>query len=408
VDAEGHLLKHVSRAANGSYFLRSRLDGAIHYVPQTKDTVADNGKLHPTTNQPIYNAKASYAMGRVDADPSNGMGPLQTAGVSANFSHGDNMDCIACHGSWTNTCMGCHIGGEYNTGNNFSNITGERIVFKQANADFTYQSPIYFQLGVGPRGKITQFSANTKVFFKWEDKNNVETQVFTFSDRNGSGTNAAAGIASMSHNAMMAHSVRGKVSVENEGPRYCVSCHLSTDSLSNYGAQYDSFRNAMATDDFAALDFQFLKQHFGQNTGNQINSPVWEHMAAGLGTGLFLFDEFGAPVNPLDNFANRVGAGGVAPSANFNAARVKLNLDRIVNGTGAAKGSNNHAWLSSALSALLGPALRDGSADPQLAGPLGANLVRRLSDPTTGIVLDSWLDANGASRGDAINFVGGP
>jgi len=408
IDAEGNLLRHVTREANGSYMLKSRLDGAMHYVPQTKDTVADNGKIHPTSNQPIYSAKASYAMGRVDADPANGMGPLQTAGVTPGFSHGDNMDCIACHGSWTNTCMGCHLGGEYNTGNNFSNITGERIVYRQADADFTYQSPIYFQLGVGPRGKITQFSANTKVFYHWQDRNGQTSQVFNFSDRNGAGSNPSAGIASMSHNAFMAHSVRGKVSVENEGPRYCVACHLSTEALADYGTQYDSFRTAMAADDFAALDFPFLRQHFGRNTGNQMNSPVWAHMAAGLGTGLFLFDEFGAPVNPLDTFAGRVGAGGIAPSANFNVARVKLNLDRVVSSAGAAKGSNNHAWLSSALSAFLGAALRDGAADPQLAGPLGTTLVRKLSDPITGIVLDSWLDANGASQGDAINFVGGP
>jgi len=127
VDAEGNLLRHVSRDASGAYFLKSRLDGAVHYVPQTRDTVGDHGKHHPTTNAPIYSPKASYAMGRVDSDPSNGIGPQQTAGTTAGFSHSDSMDCIACHGSWTNTCIGCHIGGEYNTGNNFSNITGELI-----------------------------------------------------------------------------------------------------------------------------------------------------------------------------------------------------------------------------------------------------------------------------------------
>ncbi|HTF86946.1 MAG TPA: hypothetical protein VK843_00960 [Planctomycetota bacterium] len=406
MDAESNPLKHVYRDANGRYFLKSRLDGVVHYIPQTQDTIADNAKVHPTTNAPIYNPKASYAMGRIDADPANGMGPLQTGANTQNFSHSDSMDCIACHGSWTNTCMGCHLGGEYNTGNNFSNITGERIVYKQANADFTYQSPIYFQLGVGPRGKITQFSANTKVFYKYEDKNNVVSQVFTFSDRNSAGTNPAAGFGSMSHNSLMAHSVRGKVTTQNEGPRYCTACHLSTESLANYGTEYDTFRTAMANDNYAALDFQFLKQHFGQNTGNQINSPVWAHMAAGLGTGLFLFDEFGAPINPLDTNPNRVGAGGIAPAANFNINRVRLNLDRIVNTSGVAKGSNNHAWLTTAFNALLGANLRDGASDMQLAGPLGTTLIRKLSDPTTGIVLDSWLDADSASHGGATPLVG--
>src|SRR6185436_8338573 len=112
----------------------------------------------------------------------------------------------------------------------------------------------------------------------------------------------------------------------------------------------------------------------------------------GLGTGLFLFDQNGAPVNPLDNFAGRKGAGGIAPATIFDAQRVTLDLDRIVEPTGVANGSNNHTWLDQAT---VGPSLRDGAQDLELAGPLGATLVRLLTDPLTGIVLDSWLDANG-------------
>ena len=61
--------------------------------------------------------------------------------------------------------MGCHLEGEYDNGNNFSNITGERIVFKQKFAEFVYQSPVFFQLGVDASNKITQTSAITTVFF---------------------------------------------------------------------------------------------------------------------------------------------------------------------------------------------------------------------------------------------------
>jgi len=53
-----------------------------------------------------------------------------------------------------------------------------------------------------------------------------------------------------------------------------------------------------------------------------------------------------------------------------------------------------------------GPDRRDGAADPTMCGPLGATLVRRLTDPATGIVLDSWLDADGQSSGGAGGFVG--
>lgn len=401
-DSGGRVLDHVYKDPSGRYWLRSRIDGALHFIPQTRETVVNTGRLHPTTSQPVYSAKASYAMGRIDGDPSNGIGPVQTGSMAPGFSHTDDMDCVACHGSWTNTCMGCHLSGEYNTGNNFSNVTGERIVYKQRTADFTYQSPLYFQLGVGPRGKITQFAANTKVFFRWEDRNNVLSRAFWFSDRNGGSANPPSGFPSLSHNSFMAHSVRGKVSATKEGPRYCVACHLTTEALANWGPQYDAFRTAMTNGDWGALDFNLLKQQFGQNTGNQNDSPFFAHMAAGLGTGLFLFDDQGAPANPLDTFAGRKGAEGIAPSTVFSPAIVRLDLDRIVEPDGRANGSNNHTWLSP----LVPSPLRDGATDGQLAGPLGATLIRKLSDPISGVVLDSWLDANGAPKGDAASHLG--
>ncbi len=404
VDASGHVLRNVARLGDGNYYLQSRLTGAVHFVPQTRDVVVDSGKLHPFTNQPLYSVNASYAMGRADGNPGNGTGPLQSGGTTFGFSHTDRMDCASCHSSWTNTCMGCHLSGEYDAGNNFSNITGERIVYKQRTADFTYQSPLFFQLGVSARGKLSTFSANTKVFFQWEDQNGVLSQVFTFSDRNGGGSNPGTLYPSLSHNAFMAHSIRGRVNTSNEGPRYCVACHLTDSALATYGGQYSAFRSAMAAGNFGALDFDLLRTHFGRNTGNQMNSPFFAHMAAGLGTGLFLFDPSGAPVNPLDTFAGRKGAGGVAPSTVFDPGRVALDLDRIVEPSGVSNGSSNHAWLSGAN----GAALRDGALDSQLAGPLGAELLRRLADPATGIVLDSWLDANAQPQGNASTFLGDP
>ena len=399
VDSKGNPLKHVVREADGSYTLTSRLTGARHFVPQTKDTIADSGRLHPATGQPVYNPKASFAMGRLDGNPATGMGPKQSSCEYNGFSHTDRMNCVACHASWTNTCMGCHLGGEYNTGNNFSNITGERIVFRQANADFVYQSPIYFQLGVGPDDKITQFSANTKVFFQYRDIDRQDSRIFSFTDRNGGGNDRSkTPYPSLSHNAIMAHSIRGRVTATDEGPRYCASCHLTTDGLASYRPQYDSFRAAMNSNAFGQLDFPLLRTHFGLNTGNQMNSPFFAHMAAGLGTGLFLFDENGCPVNPLDGNVNRVGCDGIAPASVFAPLRAAFNLDRIVEPSGLSNGSSNHAFRRPGP---VDPALRDGAADPELAGPLGATLVRRLTDPDTGIVLDSWIDADGAAHGGA-------
>jgi len=408
VDGKGNTLRHVYKAPDGRYWLKSRLDGRVHYLPQTRDTVVNSGKTHPTTGDAVYSTKASYAMGRIDGNAANGTGPKQLSGISAGFAHSDNMDCVACHGSWTNTCMGCHLSGEYNTGNNFSNVTGERIVYKQRTADFTYQSPLFFQLGVNTRGRITQFSANTKVFFQWEDRNNNLSRRFGFTDRVGGGTGpGTSGFPSLSHNSIMAHSIRGKVQPTKEGPRYCVACHMTTTGLAQYGAEYDTFRNALANHDFGALDFQVLKQHFGRNTGNQMNSPFFAHMAAGLGTGLFLFDEFGAPVNPLDTHTDRKGTDNVPPSTVFDPARVYYDLDRIVQPTGVANGSNAHAWIDANV-ASTAPALRDGATDPDMAGPLGATIIRKLADPVNGVVLDSWIDANGNPQGGAAGFLGSP
>jgi hypothetical protein len=399
VDGKGNVLEHVVRDAEGNYFLTGRLDGRRHFIPQTRDTIVDSGRTNPFTGAPIYSARASYAMGRDDDTLANGIGPKQEGRPSTGFRHGDTMDCASCHASWTNTCVGCHLKGEYNTGNNFSNITGERIVFRQTNADFTYQSPVFFQLGVNARNRITQVATNTKVFFQWEDRNNVKSEVFAFTDRNGGGNNPAIAYPSLGHNALMAHSIRGKVSSTDEGPRYCVACHLTEKALADHRPLYDQFRATLAERRYGDLDFEVLRDHFGRNPGNQRNSPLWVHMVAGLGSGLFTFDRSGAPVNPIDTNANRIGAEGVAPATSYDPARIALDLDRIVDGNGVAQGSSNHMLPPG------GPNFRDGATDPRLTGPLGASLIRRLTDPDRGIVLDSWFDADGLPQGKAAQFV---
>ncbi|MGQ0614489.1 MAG: hypothetical protein ACT4PV_12205 [Planctomycetaceae bacterium] len=401
VDSAGNPQRHVARESDGHVYLTSRLDGRRHFVPQTRDLVVDSGKTNPFTGEPLYSPKASYAMGRDDGLAETGTGPQQANRPPSGFSHADSMNCASCHAAWTNTCIGCHLKGEYDNGNNFSNITGQRIVFNQANADFTYQSPVFFQLGVNPRNRITQVSANTKVFFQWIDRNNQRSQIFAFTDRNGGGNNPDTPYPSLGHNAILAHSIRGKATATNEGPRYCVACHLTEKGLDDYGALYEDFRAKMANYDYAGLDFAVLQRHFGQNPGNQMNSPLWIHMVAGLGSGLFLFDRDGGAVNPLDNNANRVGSEGTSPAAQFDLSRVAFDLDRIVVGSGRSTGSSNHAYLEP----FAGPGYRDGAQNPALAGPLGAGLIRRLTDPATGIVLNTWINADGVVQGEDTTLV---
>lgn len=413
VDNKGNPLRHVTRQPDGNFILKSRVNGQSHYVPQTRDTIINNNKANPFTNEVVYSPKASYAMGRADGDVATGTGPVQTNPnlYTNGFSHTDSMDCVSCHASWTNNCIGCHLGGAFdNNPANFrvSNITGERIAFNQTNADFTYISPIPFTLGVSSENRITQMSPAEKTFFRFFD-GNTESQVFAFSDRNGNGNNPnTAGrnaFPALSHNVMMPHSIRGKVTASKEGPRYCVACHLNTDSMNNFGAAYTQFFQDMANNNFANLDFNLLQQHIGQNPGNQLNSPYFVHMAAGLGTGLFLFDETGCPVNPLDNNANRQYCPNGAPAANFDANTVnnvvKYNLDRIVQPTGISNASSNHPMKQPGT----GGNYRGGSLNQNMSGPLGGLYIQKLADPNVGLILDSWIDANGNAQGNAANFI---
>jgi len=409
VDRLGNPLRHVTRDAMDNFWLVSRLTGQRHYVPQTRDVIVDSGKRNPLSGEFIYTPLGSYAMGRADGNPTTGIGPLQTVRPPrTGFSHTDNLDCASCHSSWTNNCVGCHLKNEYNDNPAdyfFSNITGERIVAPVTNADFTYITPVPFYLGVNSRGKITQTAAGIQMFYRYEDFNDNESAVFAFSDRMGNGNNPNVGgrdaFPALSHDAMMPHSIRGRVSGSMEGPRYCVACHLTEEGLDTFGAQYNQFRTAMANNDFGALDFGLLQQHIGQNPGNQLNSPIWVHMVAGLGSGVFLFDETGCPVNPLDNNANRQYCPDGAPAANFNPANVVYNLDGLVEANGVQNTSSAHP----AQNRERVSTLRGGSTTPYVSGPLGANLIQLLADPAVGRVLDSWVDANGAPQGNAADFV---
>jgi len=411
VDGKGNLIDHVIREADGNFYLYSRLTGKRHFVVQTRDTVVDSGATNPMTQQPVYSKMASFAMGRDDGAAATGIGPDQ-GGPHSGFAHSDTMNCASCHAAWTNTCMGCHLEGEYNTGNNFSNINGKRIVYRERFAEFVYQSPVFFQLGVNARNRITQVSSNTKMFYRWKDRAGKRTRVYAFTDRNASGNNPAAPFPSMGHNAIMAHSIRGKVNPTDEGPRYCVACHLTDKGLADYGTAYDEFRTAMANNQYNLLKFDELKLHFGQNPGNRLNSPLWVHMVAGLGSGLFLFNKDGGAVNDLDQNRNRFGSFDPlannedrrSPKEQFDITKAFFNLDRTVDLSGRAQGSSNHFLLNPGVN------FRDGALNPNLAGPLGLTRVRRLTDPTpgVGIVLVAWVDADGVANPAADTILNPP
>ena len=405
VDAFGNALRHVTKDEQGNLWMRSRLSGREHYVMQTNDVVVDNQKRHPLSGEFIFTRFGSFAMGRADGNDTTGFGPLQTtlAPTRSDFAHSDSMDCASCHSSWTNNCIGCHLSNKYNddpTQFFFSNVTGERIVLQQDTADFIYQTPVPFYLGVGPRGQITQMAPGTQMFYRYTDQDNVATPVFAFSDRSGNGNNPTLDrddLPSLGHDVMMPHSIRGRVSAQNEGPRYCVACHLTENSVTTFGGAYRNFRQAHENHNWGGINYNQLQQHIGQNTGNQLDSPFFVHMVAGLGTGLFLMDKDGCPINPLDN-NTRNGFCDQPANALFGRVAPQYDLDGIVERDGTSNVSSSHP----AQSEMVGT-LRRGAQNPNVAGPLGEVHLERLADPDapTAIILDAWLDANGAAQGNA-------
>ena len=462
VDLQNNPLRHVTRRNGGDFYLVSRVNAAPHYVPQTYDTIRNNNKLKPN-NQTVFSYAASFAMGRFDGNDNTGVGPQQenrlvpAADRNANygavgfprdgFSHMDNLDCVSCHASWTNNCIGCHLRNEHDADPNnyfFSNITGKRVKLAEQDAAFTYQNPLHFVLGVNARGKVGVLSPSQGMFYRYTDANNNDSDVFAFSDRRGNGNNPSAirdadnnvtAINNLGHGPQGAlswssfrpHSVRGRVDGANEGPRYCVACHMTEDGLKNWdnlnNLDYRELYDVVVTRQWNTLTdnetFPLLQQCFGQNPSNQLNWACWSLQVAGLGTGLYLFDRFGCPVNPLDNNANRQICDNGAPAENFANYDLEVNdpnedfgvpycLDCVVEGTGAvapaSAGRSNAGTREYCRTGSNCTTLRDGENDNNINGPLGRGIVDKLAHPDFGVVLSDYCDADGQAHGNlAIN-----
>lgn len=425
VDAAGNVLDNVTYSG-GQFWLRSRLSGQTFMVPQTKSTVDPNDTtINPVTQQAIYSPKASYAMGRINNNAADGIGPRQAnlQGID-NFTHTDNLECATCHSTWTNNCMGCHLETlvvdpaqqDLNNQFFFSNLDGEQIMVAENAADFVYQNPIHFTLGIGSDGRVVQSTPAEKVWYRATDGNNTTTPV-AFSDRLGQGNatntvgpeNGLRDAAALGHNAMAGHSIRGKVDNSNEGPHACNSCHFNQDMVNNAAqwAEFIAFADIIVNRDYAAYAnnnyFAVLQEQIGQNENNVLNSPYYVWMASGIGTGLYQFDAFGCPNNPLDANANRQYCQNGAPANNFDPANTVYDLDATVTALGVANASNTHPSLTGT-----DLPLRFGTNYPAMSGPFGPQLLNKLvapANPNNAIILDSWIDADGNLQGNAANYV---
>jgi hypothetical protein len=373
-DAFGNPVRNVTVDAAGEVWLRSRLDGILHYVPQLQEIVVDTGALHPLSGAPLFSYNASFAMGTADGDPANGLGPVQQAEhlYTLGFTHLQNLACEACHASWTNACVGCHVEITYDddpASELFSPSTGEPVTLR-ASGQVLYSSPVLAMLEVGTAGKVTLGQHGTGTFWSWTDRHGLRAGPFAFSDRNEQGNNpllpGGAWQGALAHGRVMPHSIRGRVDAQNEGVKHCVACHLNLEQFDRQAEQYAEFLAGQ-------LEPDVLAQQIGQNPGNQLNSPIYVHRMVGLGSGLFLLDADGQPV--------------------ASAAEAAFDLDRVVQENGMPVGS----WTrpSRDTNAMI---LRAGAHNSPLTGPLGPALLVQLADPNSGLVLDTWIDADGVLR----------
>jgi hypothetical protein len=203
---------------------RSKFADKWHYTPQVYDTVRETigggGASNPSRgNAPIYTANASLFHGRYNNTLLDGAGPCQNIAeaqaqacfqdqanaqfpVTQGFSHlGDaaksaqdqmqgGLECYACHSTWANMCVGCHLATRDFDGNtirrDFMRSTGEYTLGEVFQADFTYIGNEDMQYMVNSEGKISQAYTNGDVYRHIDYQGNefFGTQVIVNNDAN--------------------------------------------------------------------------------------------------------------------------------------------------------------------------------------------------------------------------------
>jgi len=274
VDQGGVALSHITvngNALSPEFWLVSKFDGSLHFIPQVKDIV--NADLQGTGNkqwppgstragQPIFSFVGSRAMGRfqqIAPDATDGIGVEQltdanlNASISENFTHVSNkgnqlagkqpneaLECYTCHAAWQNNCLGCHLDAFYdnNPANFFySQVTGERVFFN-FNANFVYQNPIQFMLGINDRGRISPYQGLHR-FFSYTDLNNNTSNRISYGDRNGLGNDpqfrnpTRNALPALQNQPFTPHSIRGRWDTSAIGSRNCLDCHLGNANALN-------------------------------------------------------------------------------------------------------------------------------------------------------------------------------
>jgi hypothetical protein len=281
-------------------------------------------------------------MGRYQASQNltDGYGPVQPTGnnqiqMHEGFSHSDGedgvnpatrnrgMECYTCHAAWQNNCIGCHLDAFYENDPNqyrFSQITGERIYF-HFNANFRYQNPVNFMMGINDRGKISPYQGLHR-FFSYQDLNGDTSNRVSYGDRNGLGNDPQLknpqrnNLPALQNQPFTPHSIRGRYTTTEIGMRGCLDCHAGS---ANEIRMWD--QAGPATNNNNGWD---LTDVYANNYAASAAKRVPE--SRGLGTDLWQFDADGESVFFTNNDA-------------------VYDLDRLVEANGVSNTSANHPLL---------------------------------------------------------------
>jgi hypothetical protein len=406
IDRFGNPLRNVVRVEVGgqSYLqLRGRVSGRMHWVPEVLDLIdATSGRTHPDTGAALYSEAAAFAMGRVGTTG----GPVQDDPTLASpgFAHGDALTCSACHAAWTNARFVERVAVAYDPdGARPSSTTGAPMALA-TTVEHGYRSPVVRQLGIGVDGRVEAVQPGPATVFRYTDAAGDRSPGIATGDRTGLGhrdtTLGANAYPALVQHPIAPHTTRGAETATAEGVLGCPACHLTAAMLDEDGVanplalDYARYRAlyldgnqfvAMATPgDVQPSLYDVLVDAIGRNPGNAAEHPIAVAMHAGLGTGLFLVDANGCPVNPLDARPDRPGCEGTAVDR-FTDGTMVYDLDRVVERTGVENTGPTRP-MAFGVAAIR----RDGADDPLRAGPLGATLIERLTDPEVGLVLDRW------------------
>jgi len=252
---DGERITNLEVASDGVW-LTSRLDGRRHFVVQLKDIVDPMTTVvfppeHDDAGATVFSFEASVAMGREDADVTNGYGPRMLVAnayvPTPGFSHLDGTDgfggleCSTCHAAWKHSCQGCHAKLDDRV-DDYGNNWGRLTLGNNANGDFTWVDSTELHLGIGPDGQISVFSPNIKTFFRWIHEDGTDEwggNGYTWfpGTRDGTGGDDFGGLG---EHAITPHSIRGADPLGTNGVyvKTCTDCHLDATASNFRNVEY--------------------------------------------------------------------------------------------------------------------------------------------------------------------------